>query len=516
MKRRFASIFLVLPILISFPPDAPSANVDVVLALDRSGSMKANDPRRDSVKGVALFAQLLNPHDRLALLSFAERAETLLPLLPLADARARARLAGLAESVAMNGSLTDFDAALRLAYEHQSEHSREPGNQRILVLFSDGRIDLGDEAANQAERAAIAGERIPQLKAAGIRVYGVAFSPKADLEFLRGLAEATGGQAFRADTPDDIYRVFVRLFEEADLPLTAPVKDNRVTVDANVHELKLLVGRESADEPIRLADPRGREIRESDPHPGMEWQRTPRFDRITIHGPEAGSWKVLGAGGEKKAYLASDLDLSVSLPALARVGEPVAVSARLTYQGQAVADPAILKDIRFTAAVLDDSGQVLREIELRPGAAGSGSPDALGSLDFTNAGSQRIRIAAENSGFRRGKEATIALLAAPRGAVTETAAPTAPVAAMPVAPAPPETERTQPSATPPALPAVAEKEIQMTALAKLVWINIGLFSLLGIAIGARWWWLRQRAAEPRIAAAEEPHRASPSASRRGA
>ncbi len=466
--------------------------VDVLLALDRSGSMKINDTRRDSVRGVELFAELLNPEDGLGLLTFAERAEPLLPVTPLTSPKAREGVAEMARRVAMDGILTNFEAALRRAYDEQSRTIHNPGAERIVVLFSDGRIDLGGAAANQAARAAIASELIPKFKTAGIRIHGVAFSPKADLEFLRGLAEATGGQAFRAERPADIYRAFVRLFEEADQPLTAPIENGRVSVDANVRELKLLIGRNSQDQPIQMTDPRGDPIKESDRRPGLEWKRTPQFDRITIQRPEPGAWRVMGDHGEKRAYFASDLDLVAKLPASAPAGEPVTVSAKLTYLGRAITDPAMLKDVEFRAAILDASGNVIGSaVELRD-AAVPGRWEARGSLTFAETGAYRVRISAESPAYQRGKILSIAVTPPP---ATETAALAAPAKEPSPLPAALEASNAQaaidaPSAEPRAR---AKEKARSSGFSRLILVNLALVGLSGIGLGIRRLLLRRRA-----------------------
>lgn len=464
MKRWFKSFILWFAAAL-FPWDAVA--VELVLALDRSGSMRANDPHRDSVRGVELFSDLLKPEDSLAFLAFAEKAELLLPMTPLTVPKARETMAKLASRIKMNGSLTNFEAALRKAHEEFSRSSHDPLSERIVVLFTDGEIDLGDAAANQAALSSVTSELVPKFKADGIRLYGVAFSAKADLEFLRGLSEATGGQAFRVEQPSDVYKFFVRLFEEADQPLVAPIQDGRVTVDENVSELKLLVSRSSDDGSILMRDPHGVPIREGDRHPGVEWQHSPRFDRITVHQPAPGSWSVEGPNGDQKAYIASDLDLVAKLPALARIGESVSVSAQLTYQGQAVTDPVMLKNVAFKARILGESGATAELHE----AAVQGLPEASGTLSFAEPGTHQVRISAEHPGYQRSKVLSISIIpswVSGNGDSKE---------------APPVANRQE-----------GTEKSQSGAAVKLIWVNLILFGVLGVVAVLWRLLLRRRAA----------------------
>jgi Mg-chelatase subunit ChlD len=487
--------------ILAIPPwTASTAAVDVALALDRSGSMKASDPRRDSVQGVELFAQLLGSEDRLAFLSFADEAETSLPMTPLAEPGARAKLAELARQVKMNGAHTNLAAALSQSYQALSSPAGNPKAERVVVLFTDGKLDLGSPEAEAAARASVA-ELLPKLKAEGIRVYGVAFSPGADLGFLSSMAEATGGQAFRVEQPKDIYQAFIRLFEEADQPLSAPIVDSRVAVDANAQELKLLVGRDSPTEAIHLTDPAGRQIDESNLPPGVEWTRAPQFNRITVKQPQAGSWEVAGAHGEKKAYLASDLSLAAKLPPLVQAGQAVEVSARLTYQGRTVSDPSMLQGVKFTATMLNGVVTPAQPVALQMPTDPGSVAEPRGSLNFPGPGNYRVRFSAESASFVRAKELSTTVTAAPAAAAP---AP----APEPAAKAPPEPEPKPPAAPPepappPQPPVAAESEDNRhDALSRLIWLNAGIFGLVGAFVLA-WWWKSHRQPKQADVEAEE-------------
>ncbi|WP_295408670.1 vWA domain-containing protein [uncultured Thiocystis sp.] len=477
MTGKPIAIRLTLLALLALLACGPVDAVDVVLTLDRSLSMKGNDPNRDSLKGAELFSELLGAEDRLALTTFAQESERLLPLTPLSDTGTRERIASLIQQVRMDGIRTNFEAALRTASRLFPDQPPDPAHPRVLVLFSDGELNLGSEEANQTSRAAIVEEIIPTFQAAGIRILGVAYSPEADLAFLRQLADATGGQAFRADQPADIYDAFVRLFEQTDQPLTVPVIDGAVKIDANVHELKLLVKRDTGDGPMQLTDPSGRTFGAGEQTPGVDWKSTPYFDRISIQQPEAGSWKVTADNADKKAYIESDLDMHATLPVLASLDETVTVVAKLLYRGVAV-DPSLMKNTRFTATSLDASGAIQQQLELQPGASDPAARDYRGTLAFSAPGLFQVRVSAEGVDFQRQKTYFLTIVGAEH----------------PVPPVAPQATGLPDNATAADSPD-SDQATQRTAFFIFLLGNLGFLALAGLGVGV-WWWRRRRRIAP--------------------
>lgn len=376
-----------------------AARSDVILALDSSLSMRANDPDRDSIQGAELFCNLLGPEDRLSVMSFDVDARALIPMTRLSDAETRAGAAASMRGIQMDGRRTNFEAALRTAYRAYGQASDDTDSQRVLVLFTDGQLNLGSEDATTGARERIMRQLIPEMRAAHIHIYGVAFSPDADLELLRIMSAQTGGFALKADTPRDIYTSFLALFEQTDQPLIAPIRDGQVKIDSDVRSLKLLVSHGPNDSPVQLTDPSSHRLTLARSKPGVDWQSSPHFDHITIQEPQAGYWEVSGGGADQRAYLESDLDLTIEVPRIAEVGRAVTLGARLTDRGRPIGRH-LAEGLRFTAKVAQDGGDFMKLVEL-PTDGRSGS--ASGQLDFDRAGTFRIEITAQGPEFQRSK-----------------------------------------------------------------------------------------------------------------
>lgn len=452
--RLAASGWLVLALVFGFGIASAQANTDVILALDRSLSMNNNDPGRDSLQGATLFTELLNPTDRLGLLTFGQDAPLLRDLKVLDTDTQRQSAIEQIQSLVMNGTRTDFGAALRTAYQQFNAAKRDVTTKRLLLIFTDGQLNLGSDAATNAARAEIINIWIPRYQAAGIQIHGVAFSPEGDSDFLHLLTDSTGGQALRAEHPEDIYLAFVKLFEQTDQPLTAPVVAGRVTVDANVRELKLLIPRDPGGATTWLTDPSQRTLTADAPGAGVIWRHAAQFDHISIPQPAPGIWAISNLNPNQRAYLESDLDLSATLPVLATVGQPLTVTARLVYRGQAV-DAQLADTTLFSATVLDAAGTPLHRLEL---TAAPATATYQGQLQLRAPGPYQIQVMAENESFQRTKLLSMSLL---------------------------------PADQPPATADDLVDEEQVAALNIVLVAN--LIVLLMISSGAGlWWWRRQQ------------------------
>ncbi len=199
---------------------AGGTGIDLVIALDASGSMDALDgqlagrrvTRLELAKHVVAEFVRQREGDRIGLVAFGEHAFTQCPLT--ADHRMVLEALERIE-VGVAGDATALGEAIGLA----SRRLRAPGAprdaQRTLVLFTDGRHNsgqLGPETAAQVAR--LQGVRI---HAVGIGSKGVVpFAQKSpgeplrfekvdlDKETLEKVASHTGGSFFHARRPEDL------------------------------------------------------------------------------------------------------------------------------------------------------------------------------------------------------------------------------------------------------------------------------------------------------------------------
>jgi Ca-activated chloride channel family protein len=209
-----------------------SPGVDIVVAMDLSGSMLAEDmggrSRIDVAKEVVIQFVRGRTHDRIGLVVFAGKAFTQCP--PTMDYGLLERLVSQIEAGAIKADGTAIGLGLATALNRLKEAAAK---SRIVVLVTDGRNNTGSiDPPTAAEMARALGIRVYTVGVGGrgparmpVRdVFGrkgyTVIQDDLDEESLTQIARATGAIFRRAADPDGLAEV---LKEISDLEKT-PVK----------------------------------------------------------------------------------------------------------------------------------------------------------------------------------------------------------------------------------------------------------------------------------------------------
>lgn len=186
--------------------------VDIVFVLDNSGSMIKNDPRFITRQVVTDFVNTPTEGWRLGMVIFDQKASLVEPLMAMDDPEsASAFIKGLAK-LDYRGRFTDTPAGVERALYELKENGRE-GAQKVLVLLTDGIVDTGNKAQDLQKSEWLKEDLLQESKAAGIRIFGIAFTDDADFRLIQIMASRTDGAYFRAYTAEDIPAVFEKITE---------------------------------------------------------------------------------------------------------------------------------------------------------------------------------------------------------------------------------------------------------------------------------------------------------------
>ena len=118
---------------------APQRATDMIIVLDRSGSMSEAKKMPYAKAAIRNVLSRLNENDRFALISFANNAIIHSPLIPVGSAK-REYLNGMVNSIVSSGGTNMGDglnAALRIMSNNDSERAKK------VLLLSDGQANQG-------------------------------------------------------------------------------------------------------------------------------------------------------------------------------------------------------------------------------------------------------------------------------------------------------------------------------------------------------------------------------------
>ena len=206
------------------PAGADEIPVDLVFALDNSGSMRVNDPRGLMGRTVQTFGETLGPRSRFGLVVFDGEARLVLPLSAATDGDFPERIARALEQVDYRGQHTHIPAGVERALYELRVHGR-PQAYRVVVLVTDGIVDVGDPRRDRELSRWLRENLTAEARGAGVRIYGIAFTDHADFPLLQSLAQATKGTYFRILAASDIPAAFGAVQERLATLGTPPAAD---------------------------------------------------------------------------------------------------------------------------------------------------------------------------------------------------------------------------------------------------------------------------------------------------
>lgn len=203
--------------------NAQVEGIDIMLAIDESTSMLAEDlqPNRiQAAKSVATEFVAARPNDNIGLTVFAAEAYTQCPMTT-----DHAALLSLMQQVncdlALHGVINDGTAIGMGITNAVSRLKESKAKSKVIILLTDGSNNSGEiSPLTAADIAATYGIRIYTI---GVGTNGTAPFPyplpgggvhyiqmpcEIDVQTLRGIADATGGQFYRATSTAQLKKVY--------------------------------------------------------------------------------------------------------------------------------------------------------------------------------------------------------------------------------------------------------------------------------------------------------------------
>jgi Ca-activated chloride channel family protein len=181
---------------------------DYYYVVDNSSSMEWNDPENERIRLLSRIIDDLPEERQIALVSFGDYAEILIPLQPASD-KIKKEFRGYIDKPKIFPG-TDIMGALDKVSEILNASSDKNG---VVILVSDGESEEYDFDII-----------MPRFQANNIPVYTIMLNPpdagevSEGIELLQKIAGATGGKQFTVDNFDDMENAVVETMNDPELP----------------------------------------------------------------------------------------------------------------------------------------------------------------------------------------------------------------------------------------------------------------------------------------------------------
>lgn len=190
--------------------DKVKPKLDIIFVIDNSGSMKENDPNFITREVVTSFSSALESQSRLGMVLFDHTARLVEPLTEKRDDKPDAKFVKSLEKVNYKGQFTNSPAGIERAIYELKTNGRHDAEKAIIFL-TDGIVDTGDKLKDIERGRWLKEDLAEESQKSGIRIFGIAFTEKANVNLIQTLALKTNGEYFRAIKASDIPGIFKKI-----------------------------------------------------------------------------------------------------------------------------------------------------------------------------------------------------------------------------------------------------------------------------------------------------------------
>jgi len=245
---------------------------------------------------------------------------------------------------------------------------------------------------------------VPQLVARGAKFHPIALSAQADAEFLKQLADASGGHFQVADSARALNLAFLEALNAAAPQEQIPIEGNSFVVDSGVSEFTALIFRDldAEPQPLELVTPEGNRVTASALPANTRWASEPGYDLVTVTDPVAGRWELRGQLGEgSRVTVVSDLRMVVSpVPSSFDEASPVDIRVAFFENDEKIINPDFLGVIGVEVTITSEDGRSgTKTLSADQPPADGVYSDMITQLPA--AGSYRIDVLADGKTFAR-------------------------------------------------------------------------------------------------------------------
>lgn len=214
-------LFFCMAFSLLFPQTAYAEEIvpeketlDVIFAIDCSGSMKTNDSSKMGLGMVQAFIDTVQTENiRVGYVAYNDNIAAFSTLESIESSEQREHLKEEISAISYGG---DTDIGMGISYAYGLFPS-EGNGRRVMVLISDGETDLPKDSERTKEQSDLELEQcVSQCAEENIEIYTIAFGRyDGSRENLEKIAVKTGAESYSAQGPEELIEVLYGIFQES-------------------------------------------------------------------------------------------------------------------------------------------------------------------------------------------------------------------------------------------------------------------------------------------------------------
>lgn len=384
MKKRLISLLMALVMLLACVPamaannDPNGSGLDVVILIDRSGTMRNTDPSGIALAATKMFADRCNSRDNsVAVVTYGYEILTETDFYDLSSNGKVDQLRDEVDTCTIQDSNEDTNTGMALQHVYNKIAARRtqfPNHKFAILVISDGKIDIGDSKAFKADArypdkgqatqdmliqestaigaataATCAGENIP------VYCLGI-YSQKSNIlgDDMSNWSATTGGMYRDTDDVNEVYNIIREMYlDMTGNPNSIPVTDGTFQIPDNALEANVEIVPSIQVGKMAMIRPNGSNVDLSGNDMSVKIREDAQYTMVKLIKPEAGEWKMTFADGmshDLTVYVTCNLDLNMLLYVKETEYNctPVTVELEATKQKAPYYDPSHMPTMTVT------------------------------------------------------------------------------------------------------------------------------------------------------------------------
>ncbi len=389
------------------------AQLDAVLVIDASGSMKETDPNKLGLEGVKLFVDMLGLTDnQVGVVTYGSDVSQTYPMSLVKNQSDKENIKNFVDGITRDLEYTDITSGLKEAVKMLNQRNAS-GNSPLIVVFTDGNNAIGGVANRtpadiDKDLAAI----ISQAQSEGYPIYTIGLNDNGKLNeaYLEKISVDTKAKAFATKDPAELPDILTEIFAaHSNLkvqslgPITGTGNFEEVVVNipnGNVLEANLSATSKSSVE-FKLVDPNGNE--QTIPSQNITLHTSNSYSLLKLARPMQGDWKlyVKGIAGDQiNIDLVYNYDIEVTMKPLSQsnygVGDQLSLEAYLSLQGNAVNDPNLYNSAKGYLVLTENQTGIETRINMQ-----LQGQSFVGEYTLKDKGDYTVKVIVEDTSYVR-------------------------------------------------------------------------------------------------------------------